>query len=248
MKTLPLFYGLREKLADFFYPRDCFFCNAPISRPGRMVCDECRNTLFPAYRSVCSICAAEMQHMLAGSFICSNCRNNPPAYAKAAVGVPFEGYVRALLIYYKYIHGFWLRYDLVDLLEPVCREDFAEETIDFAIPVPMSRRKERKRGYNQAVYIARELARRLEIPCRERILSRVDAIQTQTRMTAAERRSHAAQTFRLRVAPEKIKGKTILLVDDIMTTGATFNTCATLLLKAGAARVLAAAIARTRPK
>ncbi len=231
-------------IVDLFYPRDCFFCDAPVDAPGRMVCPPCKRGILPPGHARCAICSAELAHGLSGAFICSACCSAPPAYARAVVGAKFSGYVRALLIYFKYLHGFWLCRDLVDILEPVCRAAFAEEAIDLVAPVPMSRRKKNRRGYNQAALLARELANRLNLPCSERILARADAL-TQTRMTAAERRRNARRSFSVRRFPEKLKGKTILLVDDVMTTGSTFSTCARLLKRAGAGRVLVAAVART---
>lgn len=212
-----------------------------------MVCAACKGNLLPARRESCAICAEELSSGNSGAFICSVCRSAPPAYARAVIGGRFSGPLRALIITFKYLKGHWLTRDLTDMIEPLVRETFSDESIALVVPIPMSRRKENKRGYNQADLLARELASRLGTPVSARLLSRTDAA-TQTRMTASERRRQAALRFKLRRFPAHLKGKTILLVDDVMTTGATFSTCARLLRKAGAGRILAAAIGRTPRK
>jgi ComF family protein len=112
---------------------------------------------------------------------------------------------------------------------------------DAAVPVPMSHAKRRRRGYNQAELLAQALARRTGLRCEPSLLvRRVDGV----RQSALPRSERAANVRRAFHAPHDLKGKSILVVDDICTTGQTLRACARELVRAGAARVCAVAVAK----
>lgn len=106
-------------------------------------------------------------------------------------------------------------------------------TFDLVVPVAASRRTMRTRGFNQAAELAAELARLLRSPCAPRVLARRSRARAQHELTASERRKNAAESYFLRESAG-LRGKRILLVDDVFTTGATLASCATLLRHAGA--------------
>lgn len=144
------------------------------------------------------------------------------------------------------LHAFkFERHDFLDeplagLLEGVVHKR-GEVRFDAVVPVPMSRAKLRRRGYNQAELLARALARRLKMRCEPRLLVRSVERETQSSLARAARAANVRGVFK---ATMQTRGASVLLVDDICTTGETFRACAETLLDGGAGRVCAIAVAK----
>jgi ComF family protein len=115
---------------------------------------------------------------------------------------------------------------------------------DFLVPVPLHRRRERERGYNQALLVARRLERAWGVPVAADVLVRLTATAPQTHLDAPARRRNVRKAFSVR-RPEAIAGRHVVLVDDVLTTGATAGECARVLTRAGASAVGVLTIART---
>lgn len=111
------------------------------------------------------------------------------------------------------------------------------------IPVPLSPARRRERGFNQAELIARAVAREARLPLRRRVLKKTKECPPQTGLSAAARRTNVASAYRARL-PRSLRGKTLLLVDDVLTTGATAESAARALLAAGAGAVDVLTLAR----
>ncbi len=111
------------------------------------------------------------------------------------------------------------------------------------MPVPLYPKRERERGFNQAGLLAEELSRGMGLPVLTRGMRRVRATATQTRLTAAQRVHNVRGVFAVS-APDRVRGARVVLVDDVMTTGATVNECARVLKAAGAAAVMVVTVAR----
>jgi ComF family protein len=118
---------------------------------------------------------------------------------------------------------------------------FSGEVFDMIVPVPLHRKKERKRGYNQSVYLARGIAESTGIPVQD-VLLRTKYSDTQTHKSRIERWQNVSGIFQLR-DPQRITGKHVLLVDDVVTTGATLESCGCTIMNGGAVCVSAAALA-----
>lgn len=155
----------------------------------------------------------------------------------------YEGAARTLVHTLKYSRGMWLARDLGDVLEGCARASFDVGAIDTIIPVPLNAARFRKRTYNQSALLAEELSSRLGVPSPTRLLARTRHTPTQTHLTAEERRRNVAGAFAVR-EPLLVRGRTVLVVDDVMTTGSTLSEIAATLKAAGAWRVWALAIAR----
>ena len=210
---------LKEWLLDLLYPSRCAFCRrlVPI---GVKACDACRAKLpflEPAAQS-----------------------RTLPHIPRCVSPLRYEGEVRESLLRYKFgalpgyaqIYGEFLA-KCIDENGIVC---------DSITWVPLSLARRRKRGYDQAQLLAREIAKRSGLPC-ERLLSKLRNNPAQSGISDADaRRKNVKGAYRA-LSPEKIRGKRILLVDDIVTTGATLSECASVLKAAGAAEVLAATVA-----
>ena len=117
--------------------------------------------------------------------------------------------------------------------------------IDVIVPVPLDRRRRRKRGFNQSELLANELGRISGLRVASGALLRERVTATQTGLTHRQRRLNVQSAFRVR-RPEAVAGRNIALIDDVITTGATAGACARVLKRAGAARVVVLALARAR--
>jgi ComF family protein len=132
---------------------------------------------------------------------------------------------------------------LGDLLAEVAAARPLAPVPDLLLPVPLHPRRERERGFNQASLLARRVGRSLGRPVREDVLARVVATRSQTELDAAARRANVRNAFEVR-QPAPIVGRHVILVDDVLTTGATLSECARRLREAGAAVVGALTVAR----
>lgn len=234
-----------EKILDVVFPRICPVCGRPSDRKGRLICWECM-TSFPlntADKPHCVRCGKVPEGKVIENFLCEKCREHEPRFDLARAAMPYNGTVRELIHDFKYNKGTWLRRDFGDILSGCLRAhyDFAE--IDYVVPVPLNIWKFRHRRYNQSALLAGAVAKTNGLQLRTDILSRPRKTPTQTHLGVAKRRKNVSGAFSVSF-PEQVKERTILVIDDVMTTGATFNEIAGALKEAGAARVWCAALAR----
>lgn len=237
--------GMGGHLLDVLYPRVCPICGDVSDRRDRSICWKCFSALplNSARGACCAICGKIPDGVIEGDFICETCVGERPAFDMARTAMPFRSEARELIHALKYRHGLWLAPDLGDILEGCARAYFDVHAIDGVLPVPLNIRKFSSRTYNQSELLARELSNRVDVPLECRALARVRSTPSQTRLTAEERRRNVAGAFAVRDA-SLVRGRTLLVVDDVMTTGSTFSEIAAVLKAAGAWRVLALAIAR----
>ena len=228
---------------DLVFPRHCVGCSATVDRPVGHLCWECFRSIEPGSGTCCEQCGLRVEGEIRHAFTCSVCENDPPAFDRARSAGKFGGVLREMLHQFKYGRATWLCSDLADMLHGCVLAHYPVGELDAVVAVPLHAGKRRDRGYNQAALLAAELARRLDRPYPADVLVRTRATPTQTRLHAAERRKNVRAAFAVR-GPEWVRGRTILLVDDVMTTGATLSEVAATLRRAGAWRVWAATVAR----
>lgn len=176
--------------------------------------------------------------MLAGT--CPPCRLAPPPYAGAISTTLYTGNARELVLLLKFsgvrtLADFWA----ARLAKTVSAQPW---TFDLVVPVPLGPRRHRRRGFNQSALIAAALARRLKVRSCSSALLRRRETDPQTGLLAAERERNLAGAFR--AAPPHLRGHSVLLVDDVLTTGATARAAAAALGHAGAGNVYVATAAR----
>jgi ComF family protein len=234
-----------SRLLDLLFPRLCPLCGEVSDRAGRLICWTCfaRLPLHTVDDAVCRHCGLAPEGRVDGPFLCDGCRQSPPGFERARTAAPFRGGIRAMLHAFKYNGATWLCADLVDWLEGAVRTYYDPAQIDLVLPVPLHASKLRQRSYNQAALLAASLARRLQLEVRPDALRRNWATPTQTRLSAHARRQNVHGAFGV-AHPEWVRGRTLLLVDDVMTTGATLDEGSRCLKAAGAWRVWAIAVAR----
>ena len=236
--------ALVETILDFIWPRRCEVCRRPVDRPGRYFCSDCLNRLpFAPTDGCCGRCGRSAER-LSGEFLCEDCRATKPSFDRVASALRFEGDARKAINAFKFDRHLWLRNDLADWLEAVARARFKVGEIDVVIAMPSTLFHRLDRGYNQCAYLARALAKRLGKPYVPFALRRKGNPKKQGRLTEEERRTNVVGTFGV-LRPRAIAGKTVMVVDDIMTTGSTLSECAAELKRAGAARVWCVTLARS---
>jgi ComF family protein len=165
---------------------------------------------------------------------------NRPAYDYARSAAIYEGALREALHAFKFSGKRALARPLGDLAVEQCVASLLEG-IEAVIAVPLARERERERGFNQAALLAQRIAKRLGVPTRPRWLARVRATRPQSDLPAAERRVNVRGAFR---ASRAVAGRHVLVVDDVLTTGATLGECARALRDGGARRVGVLTVAR----
>ena len=228
-------------LAGLFFPARCRICDEILDGISRVpVCATCWNKLTPLPTSgVCRTCGLPGPPQLT-EYQCELCVEHPPRYAMARSFGEYGGALRDLLHLLKYDHMEPIANVLGEKLASVCGEEFARCQVIVAVPLESVRQRER--GYNQAERIASSVARRLELPV-TLALKRVRATTPQAGLSRQERRENVRDAF---TAERKmVADRVVLLIDDVMTTGATLDSCAQALRAAGAREVLALTVART---
>ncbi len=261
MDSKPLFpttrdipYSVLRRVADgilnLVYPDRCLICSSPASRQQDCaVCEPCwENALqLEIVPPLCPSCGIPFQSFSpSGGHLCGDCILEMPPYS----GARSFGYYRGELS--RLVQGlkFGGRRNLAGLLSPLLARAFAQtwtrNQIDLIVPVPLHPRRRRERGFNQAEVLARRLARLLAIPTAGAALSRVRLTLPQVGLSDAERAENVRGAFRI-VRPDVVAGRKILLVDDVMTTGATVRSASAALLGAGALRVGVLTLARAVP-
>lgn len=222
-------------LLSLLFPEYCYACDGPLARGERYICTDCSIKL-PYTDS--HVHGATEHNPLQKRFW----GKVPVRFAFSYLHFRPKGRVQRLLHKLKYKGAQELGVHLGQLYGSVLSENFYAAHFDLILPVPLHRQKLRKRGYNQADSFARGLAHTMELPWSSKVLVRTMHTQTQTKKSRFERWQNVEQVFAVQDA-EKVNAKRVLLVDDVMTTGATLEACALVLLKAGATEVSVVTIA-----
>lgn len=235
-----------RKLLDWFYPRVCPGCQMPSDREDRYWCWDCLSTisLFDGMGK-CAMCGHPSEGTVSHAFVCGACRAHKPAFDRARAAADFRGTLQDQIHAFKYNHAFWMKQDLCDVLQGALQAQFTTAAIDVVLPVPLFPTRQRERTYNQAALLAEELAQRIDRRFDEQSLVRIRQTETQTHFNATQRRENMTGAFSV-ARPEWVRQRCVLLVDDVMTTGATLHECAKALKKSGASTVWALTVARKR--
>ncbi len=220
-------------------------CGSPVDRPARHVCSSCLMRMpFVPQMGCCAVCGRAVAG-LESEYLCEDCSGaGRPHFDRAASVFRFEGKARRMLLDFKFNRHLWLRDDFVDWLEAALRARFDGAAVDLVLPMPTTIFHRADRGYSQCAYLAKPLARRIDRLCRANILRRTGHPKRQSDLSEQERRENAKDTFAVRHS-ELVRGRTVLVVDDVMTTGATLSECARTLKAFGAWRVWCLTLARS---
>lgn len=228
-------------LLELLLPQSCPVCDHPGVLQPEGLCCECLKNLTPLPPSRCHCCSLPYQNSTAIGHLCERCLRRPPAFAAVfAVGL-YQGSLREAIQRFKYRGRPLLDRQLGRLLAESLSKGHGETQPDLLVPVPLHPSRLRQRGFNQALLLCRELSRTSGIPMESEALRRIVATQPQQQLSAEQRWRNLCHVF---AASGHFSGKQLLLVDDVLTTGATADACARVLLNAGAAAVSVAVVAR----
>jgi ComF family protein len=223
--------NILTEILDFFLPRICPGCGNRLTVEEKTVCPACIKKIKLA--SPDRLCR-EFERKFQGKNIVSGFTS---LYVFEE-GKEFQNIIHAL----KYSGRFAIGTYLGEQLGKTLLEQIAGWQIDLTIPIPLHQLKKAERGYNQSFYIAKGVSKTLSIPVKQGIVKRKKFTQSQTTMNLKEREENMRGAFKIKKFKE-LPGKNILLIDDVITTGATISECGRILLEAGANKIYAASTA-----
>jgi len=238
------FSKLKKILWHVFFPNTCYSCRRDLSpETTEPLCTSCLKAIKDVGPLYCQRCGKPLPD---GGAHCYQCRGTKGKIFKCKIirsSVVFGPQIRSLVHAFKYADQSYLANFLATLMARywAIYPELAESQI--LVPVPLHRKKLRKRGYNQAELLAVALAEKRNLPVNTQLLRRVRNTPSQTRFGREGRLKNMSGAFEC-VLPKEVKGKIILLIDDVATTGATLEGCAEALKKAGAKKVMAYTLAR----
>ncbi len=229
--------------ALLLFPSSCEVCQALLVNPGeKVICRNCLDGMRMEQPPFC-LCCGRFFSGSGESHFCAACLGRRPPFVRHRSAARYEGMVKDIILAYKYRGFEILARSLGDfIIRTVGGEEDLWSGLEAIIPVPLHPAKERKRGFNQARLLARRLAQRTDIPLLNGRLVKVRPTPAQTSLEAHERETNLRGVFRVR-KPAGVAGKTVLLVDDVCTTGTTLRECSRALRKAGVKEVRAVTIA-----
>lgn len=226
------------------FPSFCRLCRAPLEDPGeRVVCGACLSKLAAYEGPFCPRCGRIRQDG-GEDHSCGRCLREPPAFTRHRSCGVYGGTLKEVILLFKYRK-------FAPLSRPLAR--FADAAVgtdpglwagaDLLVPVPLHPSRRRDRGFNQARLLARDLARLRGLRVLDGCLVKVRNAPPQAGLRAADRERNVVRAYAVR-RPDRVRGRTLVLVDDVSTTGATLRECARVLTEAGAKEVRAVTLAQ----
>lgn len=234
-----------SKLAELiFFPSFCELCSSILEFPHeKIVCHSCMESIKPPRFSPC-LCCGRFFDYWGEPHLCSHCLKSPSPFSYHRSCGKYQGKLKDIILLYKYRKFRVLGKDLARLVYRMVEKD--EELwwgIEAIVPVPLHPKKHKRRGFNQAEIIAKELAKEKGVEFIEEALVKIKNTPPQTSLVAKERERNVRGTFHI-TRRERIAGKTVLLVDDVYTTGSTIRECCAVLKKGGAKEIRALTLAQ----
>lgn len=227
-------FEIKDFILSLILTKQCRYCGRPVKRKDTL-CEDCRNTLPVIKGDKCKFCGAEKSRC--------ECKGHRMRYDGVTAPFYYENGVRTSLQLLKFGGRDYMAYNLAQDMAKSVTEDFKELTFDLITYVPFTKYQKRHRPYNQSELLAEYLSDFLKLPCKG-VLVKLFETGVQHNMGRAERSGNVFGVYDVK-SSDLIKGKNILLVDDIKTTGATLNECARILKIRGAGQVYCVTAALT---
>lgn len=233
--------SLLQAALDLIYPtrQQCPLCAG--HSPDKSFCQPCRQLLASfAQETICSFCGSFIKyqtHSFKRVALCYDCRSGTRSFDLARSVGPYEGSLREAVHRLKYRGMKGLAHPLGLLMAETALREPAYSCTQILVPVPLYPRREKQRGFNQALLLARELEEPLQATVWERVLVKMRETPPQTGLSRPEREKNLLNSFAV-TQPEIVRGKVVTIVDDVFTTGTTVTILSQILRQAGAAKVL----------
>ncbi len=235
---------LGEGLFNLFLPQHCASCGCYITFSlGYPLCVECERAVRPLRSPLCTFCGIVLP---SGKFLeCRRCRLQPYHFDRARAVVHFSGSLRAALHAWKYRGVISLTPFFTDLMITYLRENPFLHEVDCVVPVPLHRARLRERGFNQSHLLGHTLGEVFTLPVANSLVERVRNTRPQIHLARKERRRNVSGAFQVRKGVS-LRGKRVLVVDDVLTTRATADSISGELRRAGCGRIYIVALASGR--
>lgn len=234
--------GLAGRLLDLVLPPHCIACRAPTDGFGRL-CADCWSDIDFIVPPYCHLCGLPFDYSQGDNAICGACSARPPSYDRARAVMRYSDVGRRLVVGFKYGDRTHLATVLARWLARAGSGLLAEA--DLLVPVPLHRRRLFMRRFNQSALLARSLARETGAAMSVDTLRRHRATPAQAGLSRDQRRRNVSGAFRVAAKRRSlVEGRRVMLVDDVLTTGATADACAAALRRAGADYVSVLTLAR----
>jgi len=238
-----LFKG-KEAILSLIYPAFCLSCGKFI--PEGFLCPQCLNELKLISPPFCPLCGLPYDISYPSEHLCTECLSGKRHFKMARSAFAYEGVGRELIHSFK----FGKKKPLLPFLSQLMWKALSSYpellSVDLVVSVPLHPKRERERGFNQSALLAKEMAKRTGLPFTPNLLRKVKLTPPQSSLTRKERLKVVKGAFTVAKRGNiSLGGKKILLVDDILTTGATADECTRTLLSAGAKEVFVFTLART---
>lgn len=233
----------REMLLNLIFPPQCLMCHAIVPTHGTL-CLDCWQQVHFISDPCCACCGLPFDYAIGDGALCGDCLQQHPSYLCARAAFRYDDASKSLILKLKYhdqsylaaTYGRWLAKAGGEMLK----------SCDVIVPVPLYYWRFVQRRYNQSALLAAALARQCALPVIPDALKRIRHTPPQTGLTRAQRHDNVRGVFAVHPKFKKrLAGKRIVLIDDVMTTGATLEACSRALLKAGAGAVYVLTLART---
>ena len=241
-----------KKIIDLIYPPRCHICKkflwenrAEKNHKELLFCQPCFDGFSEITSSLCPICGRPLAALDEEDHVCEDCLRKRPFFDKAGAPYLYEGGLMSAIHQFKYDGKSYMAGSLGHLLALFARK-WLKEMDDCLImmPVPLHPKRLRERGFNQSLLLARYMASMMVAELDFLSLRRIRYTRPQTGLKSNERRKNVRRAFELKDR-QTVKGRTIVLVDDVATTGNTLNECARVLKRAGCDKVFCLVLART---
>ncbi|MCL4558801.1 MAG: ComF family protein [Deltaproteobacteria bacterium] len=228
------------RLLHIFFPPACLVCGKETEQPG--ICDDCKGRLTYIRPPFCTKCGRPFASDSGISHICHDCIKGRNRFVAARAVFEYSGDIVRLIQRFKFGDRVDLSSYLSDELLGLYDAHLSSKGIAAIIPVPLSVRRLKHRSYNQTRLLAAGLSGKLSVPMYQDVLEKIKETPPQSRLSAKERHENVKHAYRA-ADRHALRGRPVLLVDDVITTGATVNACVSALRKAGIRRVYVLALA-----
>jgi ComF family protein len=241
---------LFHNFLDLIYPPRCpvcgaFLCDEETSHEEESsFCRACCRSFLPVGSPFCPICGRPFKAGNPVDHVCEDCLRRRPFFKEARAPYIYEGSLMTAIHEFKYGAKSFLAKPLGLLLSSFAKTWLEANEGLLLMPVPLHPRRLRERGFNQSLLLAREVAKALNADLDFLSLKRIKYTKPQTGLGSEERSRNVRRAFQV-LRREAVKGRRIVLVDDVATTGSTLNECARALKKAGCREVFCLTLART---
>jgi ComF family protein len=236
--------GLARLAELLVFPSFCKLCHEPLEKAGeRIVCGGCLRKLAPRSGPLCPRCG-RFEAGSAGDHLCGRCLSETPAFSIHRSCGAYGGTLKDVILLFKYRRYAPLSRPLASFAAAcLAAAEPLWEGAEFLVPVPLHPSRRRERGFNQARLLARDLGAPRGLEILDGVLVKTRNAPAQAGLRAADRERNVRRTYAVKHAC-RVEGRTLILIDDVTTTGATIRECARVLRKAGASDVRAITLAQ----